>query len=157
MIFISHRGNINGINEKLENNPMYLDSAISSGYDVEFDIWYINNKFWTGHDEPQHYIGLDWLVSRIKCLWIHCKNIDSVVYFKNQDHLPFNFFWHENDTLTLTSLNFVWAYPGKQPIEQSIAVLPERYDDNINKCAGICSDIIDTYRSKFYYDKNNYL
>jgi hypothetical protein len=50
MILISHRGNINGSIKSLENNPIYLDSAIKNGYDVELDIWYINNELWTGHD-----------------------------------------------------------------------------------------------------------
>ena len=40
MLLISHRGNINGIN-KMENNPNYLDKAMSLGYNVEIDVWKI--------------------------------------------------------------------------------------------------------------------
>jgi len=43
-------------------------------------------------------------------------------------------------------MNYIWAYPGKQPIEGSIAVMPEINDDNISKCEGICSDYINQYR-----------
>ena len=91
--------------------------------------------------------------TRIKNIWIHCKNIDCLLYLKSQDN--FNFFWHENDTVCLTSLGYVWAYPGKQPILQSIAVLPELHNDILNSCLGICSDIISKYRD-IYYDQNNY-
>ena len=38
MILISHRGNINGRSFKDENQPTYIDTAISAGYDVEIDI-----------------------------------------------------------------------------------------------------------------------
>jgi hypothetical protein len=81
----------------------------------------------------------------------HCKNIDSLLFFKTKNNC-FNFFWHENDTLCLTSLGYIWAYPGKQPISNSIAVMPEIHNDNLSKCVGICSDYIEKYN----YDKNNY-
>ncbi len=58
----------------------------------------------------------------------------------------FNYFWHETDTVTLTSKSYIWAYPGKQPITNSIAVLPEIYNDNIENCVGVCSDIIEFYK-----------
>ena len=45
----------------------------------------------------------------------------------------------------MTSKGYIWAYPGKQPIKESIAVLPELYKDNISKCIGICSDYIINY------------
>jgi hypothetical protein len=155
MILISHRGNINGSIKSLENNPIYLNSAIKMGYDIELDVWYINNELWTGHDYPQYHIDLDWLESRIKNIWIHCKNIDILLFLKLQKK-SFNFFWHENDTISLTSKGYIWAYPGKQPISNSIAVLPELYNDKIKECIGICSDKIGEYRDQ-HYDKNNYL
>jgi hypothetical protein len=49
---------------------------------------------------------------------------------------------------TLTSRGFVWVYPGKQPIEGSIAVLPEVHHDPIDSCIGICSDVIAQYKYK---------
>jgi hypothetical protein len=57
----------------------------------------------------------------------------------------FNWFWHDVDDMTLTSKGFIWVYPGKQPINNSIAVIPELYEDNISKCIGICSDYIEDY------------
>lgn len=148
MIYISHRGNINGKIEDSENKPQYIDDALGMGYDVEVDVWYIDGKWWLGHDEPQYEIDYEWIQKRSDRLWIHCKNIQSVEYFiENENYvIDVNWFWHEEDTLTLTSFGYVWAYPGKQPIKQSIAVMPEIHNDDVANCIGICSDIIEKYK-----------
>lgn len=144
MILISHRGNVDGRLPSYENEPNYIDLAMSKGYDVEVDVWYKDEFLWLGHDKPEHKIDVNFILDRINNLWVHCKNIESLIYFKNCGH-NINFFWHETDTLTLTSKNYIWAYPGKQPIENSIAVMPELYDDNTSLCYGICSDYISNY------------
>jgi hypothetical protein len=77
-------------------------------------------------------------------LWIHCKNIEAVEWFNMLN--SYHYFWHEEDTLTLTSMNVIWAYPGKQPIKGSIAVMPEIHNDNLDECIGICSDYINDYK-----------
>ena len=150
MILISHRGNIEGKNVDKENHPDYIDQALSLGYQVEIDLWLINGKLFLGHDEPQYNINSDWLFNRISKLWIHCKNIPAIEWFNIVGR--FNYFWHENDTITLTSKNDIWAYPGKQPIKNSIAVMPEIYDEDVSSCLGVCSDYIQTYK-KIYHEK----
>lgn len=148
MILISHRGNVNGKVEEMENNPEYIDSALSKRYDVEIDIWSPKpGILMLGHDSPQYPIDIDWLKKRSDNLWIHCKDYSSLLYFTSSAY-KFNYFWHESDTLTLTSFNFIWAYPGKQPIRNSIAVLPEIHDDNIDTCIGVCSDYVEKYVRK---------
>jgi hypothetical protein len=144
MILISHRGNINGSFPLFENSPDYVDLSINKGYNVEVDVWYFNNFLHLGHDYPQYKINLEWFENRIDKLWIHCKNIESIIFFKNLN-LNFNYFWHENDTLTLTSKSYIWVYPGKQPIKNSISVMPELNNDDISECLGICSDYIEKY------------
>jgi hypothetical protein len=147
MIFlISHRGNINGKINELENNPNYVDKALRLGYDVEIDIWVIEGQIFLGHDEPQYQVSIDWLYKRKNELWIHCKNIESIEYF-NKLMGTYNYFWHQEDTVTLTSKNFIWAYPGKQPIKNSISVLPELFNDDVSNTIGICSDYIEKYKS----------
>jgi hypothetical protein len=143
MILISHRGNINGRILEIENKPDYIDNAIKSGFNVEIDMWWIDNQIYLGHDEPQYKISNEWLGNRIDKLWIHCKNIELLNWIKNTS---LHYFWHENDTVTLTSKNYIWVYPGKQPIIGSIAVLPEINNDDISKCIGICSDYIKKYK-----------
>jgi hypothetical protein len=145
MILISHRGNITGPIPDSENRDSYIDYAIKNGYDVEIDLWYKNDTLWLGHDKPDYETDLVWISDRIDKLWIHCKNIEAIDFFNNCK-MDFNYFWHETDTLTLTSKKYIWAYPGKQPIRGSIAVMPEIYLEGIESCLGICSDYIQKYR-----------
>jgi hypothetical protein len=145
MILISHRGNLNGKIVERENHPDYIDEAIKAGFDVEIDIRLNDGVLYLGHDEIQYEVSVIWLKDRIGELWIHCKNIEALEFF-NEIHYEFNYFWHEEDTATLTSLKYIWAYPGKQPIERSIAVMPEIYNDKLKACMGICSDYIEKYR-----------
>jgi hypothetical protein len=144
MILISHRGNINGRIEEAENRPDYIDDTIRLGYDVEVDVWVIEGTFHLGHDEPQYTISLNWLFQRKDKLWIHCKNIEAMEWFNNLLG-TYNYFWHQEDTVTLTSKNYIWAYPGKQPIKNSIAVMPELNNDDVSLCLGVCSDYINRY------------
>jgi hypothetical protein len=144
--FISHRGNINGKNPSMENNPAYIDEAISAGYDVEIDIRIMSDKIYLGHDEPQYEVDYKWLADRYENLWIHCKNVESLDFVNNA---RLHWFWHEEDTLTLTSKGYVWVYPGKQPIKNSIAVMPEINEDDVSLCIGICSDQIEKYKNEY--------
>jgi hypothetical protein len=145
MKLISHRGNIDGRFESYENEPNYIDKAISDGYDVEVDVWVIAEQIYLGHDTPQYGVPFRWFRDRISKLWIHCKNVEAIQLFKSVGY-EFNFFWHQTDVLTLTSTGYVWVYPGNQPIENSIAVMPELFNDNISKCCGVCSDYIVKYK-----------
>ncbi len=141
---ISHRGNLNGPNPDLENIPSYIQEALDRGFDVEIDVWVSGSSIYLGHDSPENKITLDWILKRGEKLWIHCKNTPALIYLKDYEDL--NVFWHQEDTVTLTSHGFVWAYPGNQPIKNSIAVLPEIYDDAVNGCYGVCSDYILDYQ-----------
>jgi hypothetical protein len=144
--YISHRGNIDGKNPSMENHPSYIDKAIELGYAVEIDIWMVEGVLLLGHDEPQYGITQNWLNERYEHLWLHCKNIEAMEWFSAIGR--FNFFWHETDTVTLTSNGYMWAYPGKQPIVDSIAVMPEIHNDSTFLCLGICSDVIKKYKDE---------
>lgn len=125
--------------------------ALAMGFDVEIDVWYTDSKLWLGHDKPQYEVTLQWINEREEKLWIHCKNIQAIEFFNWFRHdNKLNCFWHETDTVTLTSRGYIWAYPGTQPIENSITVLPEIHKEDIRQSLGICSDFI-----KVYYDKYN--
>lgn len=146
MILISHRGNVNGINKESENTPNYIDLALSYGFDVEVDIWFSDNSLWLGHDKPENIIDFNWVQSRLDKLWIHCKNIESVLFFKNSEY-EFNYFWHQEDDIALTSNNILWTFPGKKLTKQSIAVLPETTNNwDLSECLGVCSDFIKKYK-----------
>jgi hypothetical protein len=145
MILIAHRGNVNGKLESWENEPTYIDLAISKGYDVEIDVWFENNLLWLGHDKPMYSIPFNFIKDRINSLWVHCKNVEAITFFKDCNY-DVNYFWHEEDTLTLTSQKYIWAYPNKQPIKNSIAVMPELNNDDVSQCLGICSDYVEKYK-----------
>ena len=143
MILISHRGNINGKDISRENHPSYIDEAIQTGYNVEIDIWVKDNTPILGHDIAQYEISYNWIKTRQDKLWIHCKNLLAIEWLASYSNL--NYFWHQKDDLTITSKGVLWAYPGKQPIKNSIAVLPEIFNDDLSQCIGICSDYIQNY------------
>ena len=142
MLIISHRGNLEGENESTENSPSQIETAINFGYDVEIDLWLIDNDFILGHDKPEHPISLDWLVSNEKFLWVHCKNFEAIDYLsKNQINL--NYFFHDSDDLTLTSRNFMWIYPKKTYSNNSVIVCKDdvEFINYLKKPPlGVCTD-----------------
>ncbi len=140
MILISHRGNIDGPNEVRENSPYYIMETITMGFDVEIDVWYIDNQFWLGHDNPQYKIVHEFLMN--KNLWCHAKNLEALIEMKKH---PIHYFWHENDTVTITSKNYIWSHSRNKPIDGTISCMPELLNVDISKCAGVCSDYIIKY------------
>lgn len=138
---ISHRGNISGPNHKEENSPQYIEEALKK-YDVEIDVWFLNNQFYLGHDKPDYKIDISFLKN--DKLWCHAKNIEALgEMLKNKIHC----FWHQNDDAVLTSNNFIWTYPGRSINKDfAIAVCPENVNNwDIYNAIGICSDYISQY------------
>lgn len=145
-MLISHRGNLSGPAPAEENRAKSVDHAISKGFDVEVDVRLVGSRIFLGHDEPEEEVSIDWLSSRIKSLWIHCKNLEAMSFF---NETVFNYFWHQEDDCTLTSHGFIWTYPGKALFTKSIAVLPEKWHVSGDfRCSGVCSDFIEVWRSK---------
>jgi hypothetical protein len=144
MILISHRGNLSGPQPKQENSIDYIDKALSLGFNVEIDFWVDNKNFFLGHDFPEHKIKLSFLEQWHKKLWVHCKNLEALSFLNGNKLI--NYFWHEKDAATLTSHNYIWAYPGCQPIKKSIAVMPELHNENTSQCLGLCSDYIQNFK-----------
>ena len=141
MIYISHRGNLDGPKIDNENSPEYIQNAILQGFDVEIDVWFKNSKFYLGHDEPQYDIENSFLLK--KEVWCHAKNLLALDAMKNIDC---HFFWHEEDKFTLTSKGYIWSYPGNLAGKNSIFLFPENYPKiDFKFCAGICSDFVEKY------------
>jgi hypothetical protein len=157
MRLIAHRGNIDGPKPLEENRPEYIEEAIKQGFDVEIDIRYdrFDDRIYLGHDEPQYYVPMTWLVKRKDKLWIHCKDFKSLDIFSNIP-IDFNFFWHENDKYTLTSKGYIWTYPGQLFGNNSVIVMPEVFDlQNIQdndtivyskKSFAVCSDYVEKFK-----------
>lgn len=154
---ISHRGNLYGEGgSSWENHPEYIQDSLDKGFDCEIDLWVYNDVFYLGHDEPTHKIEPQWIVDRHHELWIHCKNPEAFSNLRKQIFSFYNFFWHETDQYTLTSLGFIWAYPSSHILPQAIIAVPEMSysKDEVfailekNACHGICSDYVAEYRDK---------
>ncbi len=145
MIYIAHRGNINGPNKKDENKPFYLRNAIEKGYYIETDLWVLNNNLYLGHDEPQYKINKDFLIEVKNKLFCHCKNIDALKYMLT--NLPdIECFFHDTDECVLTSKSHIWTFPGKKTTNISINVMPERVNDIPKNCYGVCTDYPEKYK-----------
>lgn len=144
MILISHRGNIFGKEVDFENSPDFINNALKLNYYVEVDIWYINEKLYLGHDEPQYQIEFDYLNN--ERFFVHCKN-DLSLELMSKLNLNCDYFWHQNDKYTLTSKNRVWVYPKQKVLKNSIVVLPELSEDqDLSISKGVCSDFIAKYK-----------
>ena len=79
MIFIAHRGNINGRESGLENGDKYCQEAIDKGFNVEIDVHWYEGIFWTGHDRPQYRVNTEFL--KKKEVWCHAKDIEALYPF----------------------------------------------------------------------------
>ncbi len=146
MIYISHRGNTRGKDKNKENSTDYINEAIDKGFDVEIDVWFKDNSFYLGHDFPEYKIDTSFLIN--DKFWCHAKNLEALEEMKK---LNCHFFWHENDSYTITSKGYIWTYPGKKLSEKSICVLPESFNFRKEKCMGICSDFIEKYKNDKTY------
>ena len=114
MIYISHRGNTNGKDPSMENNPDYILDAIQKGFDVEVDLWIINKKIFLGHDFPQYKLDIKFLYKIADKAWLHCKNLEALYVLHNSHpRHKLKYFWHEEDKFSLTSNKFIWTYPGE--------------------------------------------
>lgn len=149
MKFISHRGNING-KTTVENHPDNIKYCIEQGYDVEVDVWRVDNQFALGHDAPVFQVPFSFLQQ--PQLWLHCKNLDALDTLKDP-YYNLNAFFIDKDDCTLTTKNYIWLSPSHKKVQpRSICVMPEdsRWDFDparFVEFSGICSDNI-------YYYKN---
>jgi hypothetical protein len=108
MKLIAHRGNYRGKHSESENRVSYIEEALHKGYDVEIDLWFSGSENFLGHDSPEEKVSNLFLEKYQKSLWIHAKSLETVSFLLKTDY---NWFWHENDRITLTSKFIPWCYP----------------------------------------------
>ena len=137
MKLIAHRGNFDGKNKKLENEPDYIKRALRKGFDAEVDVWFMDGLYF-GHDKPQYESDIDFLLEHHKNLWIHCKNLSALSTLSEIYNL--NVFWHEKDQYALTSHGFIWTYPHQPICNKSVIVCNTSKYSKFQDCYGVCSD-----------------
>jgi hypothetical protein len=150
MIFISHRGNIEGISPEIENSPDYIDAAIEAGYEVEVDIREKDGSLFLGHDAPQYPVRISWLLYRKDKLWLHLKDYNSLSIIDQHD---LRYFWHEQDRFTLTSNGYIWSHDFQNPMTHRCIVpllsLEEVRDYRQFDFYAVCSDYIESCVRKY--------
>ena len=142
MKIIAHRGLVNGPNKELENNPETISKAIEKGFDVEVDVWKIDDNWFLGHDELKYKINFSYLEN--ERLWVHAKNIRALKKLIEIGE-NINFFWHQDDDVSITSKNFIWTTLGKELTSISVCVMPESrltIKESVKlQCFGICTNL----------------
>lgn len=169
MRLIAHRGNTEGPNKSFENCPEYIKDALIMGFDVEIDVWVspYDQLLYLGHDKPQYEITYDIfnniLIPFSTNIWFHCKNDLAFLRLVEQNVRcgagilksikPWNFFFHNTDDYTITSIGIPWVYPGKKVPSNGVWVLPEFIPFQSGKKEisefngyGICSDYVNVIR-----------
>ena len=143
-LLISHRGNINGINNALENTPDYINKALEEGFHVLVDVMLVGtNHLALGIDVPKFPLRLEFLKNNL--LIARTNNLPTLDYLiSNQVHC---FLDEGNHPSTLTSGGLIWTTYSSQISERCIYSMPEWTVDDLSKirhmpCAGICSDHI---------------
>ena len=144
---IAHRGNVYGKIESRENSPDYIMEALNLGFDVEIDVWVIDNRIYLGHDAPHYEIEKEFLFN--DRFWCHAKNHAALTMMIMEKDL-IHCFSHNSDVYILTSRGIIWAYTGKPVNEETICVMPENCNnysnDDLKNCLGICSDLVAKYK-----------
>lgn len=151
MIFISHRGNINGPIPERENSPDYIDEALNFGVDVECDVRY-DCGFWLGHDECQYSVCESWLLKRSSHLWFHAKDFETLKLLARY-RSTYRVFWHEKDNFSLVGMNYIWCH-GQTKNLKSECIVPLLSKEEVIGCnyfgfGGVCSDYILDCKKKF--------
>lgn len=147
MIYIAHRGLFTGPDKVRENHPDQIKIALEHGFQCEIDVRVVDSKLYLGHDTPDYEIDVAFLHDYR--FWVHAKNIEALELL-NESILSCNYFWHQNDSYTLTSKQYVWVNPGEDLIKRSVMVMPEIIDpllvntlgQEVNECYAICSDYV---------------
>ena len=143
-LLISHRGNINGIDQEKENSPDYIEKALEKGFHVLVDVFLIGQKLIAlGCDGPRYATTIDFLKNRkiiVRAQSIEC--LDFLI--SNEIHC----FYHSHDKCSLTTGGLIWTRPGGNITQRCIFTMPEWILSDITsikdiQCAGICSNFIE--------------
>ncbi len=142
-MFIAHRGLTSGPSSRNENNKETLLSRAKMGLYSECDIWYIDGKFFLGHDTPSESISTEELCTPY--LWLHAKNkeaYEQLLHIRNSYGINLRVFWHTTEDYVLTTHNDCIVFPGKPLLQNSVFMMPENAGEISTPeiSSAICSD-----------------
>jgi hypothetical protein len=149
MKVISHRGNLTGPNKATENDPRQIEHVLkTTDFDAEIDLRRIGEQLFLGHDEPQYKIDASWLYKHCDRLWVHAKSLAALEWLNSESEECLNFFWHQDDSYTLTSHGYIWVYPNRAYTKNSVLVHLGPDFQNRENVLAICTDYPLTYENK---------
>lgn len=137
-----------------DNEQEYIEYAIkNTSYSVEVDVRSgPEGGLWVGHDECEYAFPNEWLLE--SKLIIHCKDFASLNLMRHFG-TKIEFFYHENDPLTMTSKGNIWVHPSQVLARADIpwasyVVLPPITPDKLvrnylsvgmmQQFSGVCTD-----------------
>ena len=82
MYLISLRGNILGVDSKKENKPYQIQEVIRMGLHCWVDVWWHNEGFYLGTNEPYYPIKPAFL--NMFALWCNAMNFETLIKLKEQ-------------------------------------------------------------------------
>lgn len=137
---ISHRGNMFGPTEGLENNPSLIE-ATAVFFKVEVDVRKVNGEYWLGHDKPEYKVSLEWLANLKDRLMLHCKDVHT---YECDNLESFHRFMHDDEPTVLCSRGNILKHPDVPHVPDSYNMMPENSDyesyDTIMASKAVCTD-----------------
>jgi hypothetical protein len=142
MIYVAHRGNVNGRDPDLENTVDYCLEAHKQDYWLEVDLWAADGLF-LGHDGPVNEVSKECgLFVGADDILIHAKDLNTVRWcIENGVH----WFFHEGDEVTCSSRGYPISHVRNGPVFGVISMVFE-YGPQVGECLGVCSDEVFKYR-----------
>lgn len=152
MIFISHRGNLNGVISERENTPLYIEECLAKGFHCEIDLRMKEGVPHLGHDTPDHPVTAEWIRKRWYYLWIHVKEYDALTWLMRNCPNT-NYFCHESDRYTLVSNGMIWSHDLDNKMNEK-CVIPLLSKESVisynqTEFGAVCSDYIYDCVEKF--------
>jgi hypothetical protein len=141
MYLISLRGNILGVDEKKENKPYQIQEVIRMGFHCWVDVWWHNDQFYLGTNEPYYPIKPSFL--NIFALWCNAMNFDTLIKLKEQ-RAPHYFQWQGDPLLTNTE-HIITDIPLEIEIDNTILITDEYQYSEIG-LKGIISENIASFQ-----------
>jgi hypothetical protein len=142
--FISHRGNIRGMDLGTENSVPRVTEVLEQGYCVMVDVWTVGggNMLALGSDRPRHPVDIELL----KHEHVICRARTAVtlqILLAAQTHC----FAFEHDPFVVTTGGLIWVSPGHTLPKNGVCYLPENSVPDPKSsldlsCAAICSNFI---------------
>lgn len=142
LILVSHRGNLDGVQEDLENTPNYLQAALREGFAVACEVVAVHGAFLL--PTKAGYYPLPYALLSNPRMWFLAADgitLDALCAV-NAHAVP------ACAPVTLTSVHYLWCLPGADLTPRSIAVFPEYANSgwlDSAEPAGVCSNEISRY------------